>query len=114
MNPRDHAEAAAEAIRALNHATLRGGYEWPGDVDAVIDSLHQMARRLPQSLTQAITWLDAACEAGRIHHDQDAVPEQAVDEALSALVEAVRCAQTLARSLGTARSVTAHLQGDPS
>ena len=67
----DHAEAATRALRGINHATLRypGGYEWPGDVDAMLGYLVELAHGLDQAVRQAACWLDRADQAGRIGHD---------------------------------------------
>jgi hypothetical protein len=109
-----HADDAAEAIRALNHTTLGGGYEWPGDVYAVLGSLHAMAYRLPQALDQAITWLETARIAGRIGHDHGINPTPTVHEAVGGLVQAAIYARKLAHALEEAHTCTAHLTGDPS
>jgi hypothetical protein len=115
MRPVDHAEAAAEAIRALNHATLEvgrpDGYEWPADVDAVIAALTVLAQRLPQALTQAARWLERASAAGTIGHDADADPVAEAGTALVLLRFAAARADTLARDLGGVREVTCHLTG---
>ncbi len=52
---RQVAEAAAEAIRVLNHATLNHAAQalrYPADADAVVESLATAAMRLPQLLEQ--------------------------------------------------------------
>jgi len=56
-----HAEQAAEAVRALNHATQpwAGGLTGPGDVYDILGSLATLASRLPQALTQLQGFLDA-------------------------------------------------------
>jgi hypothetical protein len=66
--PAGLADAAAEAIRALNHATLpgAGGLSYPGDVYSVLIALSVLAARLPQALAQAETFLVAQLTAGRI------------------------------------------------
>lgn len=62
------ADAAAEGIRALNHATLpaAGGLTGPADVYAVVGALASLAGRLPQALAQLQGFLDVECEHGRI------------------------------------------------
>jgi hypothetical protein len=108
-----HADSAAEAIRALNHTTLGRGYESPGDVDAVLGSLHTMAYRLPQSLDQVITWLETARASGGIGHDHGINPTPAVHEAIGGLVQAAIYARKLAAALEEAHTCTAHLTGEP-
>ena len=116
VRPRDHAEAAAEAIRALNHATLRhgdpAGYQWPSDVDAVIGELQLIAERLPQALQQAREWLADQLVAGRVGHD---TPGRKAAFAAATVVgylnEAEFCAQALAGVLKKARNESSHLTG---
>ena len=119
LRPVQHAEAAAEAIRALNHATLRHGaptgYQWPADVDAVIAELGLLASRLPQVFDQASSWLTAQADAGRVRHD-DQVPAvgHAVGWVLECLDDATANACELASVLACARQASAHLAGiDP-
>ena len=116
---RDHAEAAAEAVRALNHATLRhgdpAGYQWPADVDAVVAELGLLASRLPQVFDQAGSWLTAQADAGRVRHD-DQVTDigHAVGWVLQCLDDATANARELASVLACARQASAHLAGiDP-
>lgn len=114
--PRDHAETASEAVRALNHATLRhgdpAGYEWPSDVDAVIAELQLLTERLPQALRQARDWLADQLVAGRVGHD---TPGRKAAFATAVVVgrlnEAECCADTLARILSQARGESSHLTG---
>src|SRR5438067_1983726 len=48
-SPADYADAAAEAVRGLNHATFGGtGYEAPSDVYRVLGHLATMLARLPR------------------------------------------------------------------
>jgi hypothetical protein len=112
------AEQAAEAIRALNHATIRGGgYTYPSDVDRVIGSLTTLAQRLPQALRQAGQWLaDQDC-AGRIGDDRGGDPGLVVMEASSELANASHAAESLARVLARSSRLTARMTstgGDPS
>jgi hypothetical protein len=62
------AEDAAEAVRALNHATLTGAGElvFPADVYQVTGTLAVLAARLPQALTQLAAFLQAEQDAGRV------------------------------------------------
>ena len=114
--PRDHADAAAEAIRALNHATLRhgdpAGYAWPSDVDSVIAELQLVAERLPQALQQAREWLADQLVAGRVGHDTPGrKPAFAAAVVVGHLNEAEFCAQALAATLARARRESSHLTG---
>jgi hypothetical protein len=109
------ADAAAENIRALNHATVSGrGYAWPSQVDAVIGCLEVLAQRLPQALDQASTWLAQAHADGRVGHDHGINPDPAVEDAVWSLRVAARQASALAGALQSARTLTSHLTGtDP-
>jgi hypothetical protein len=119
MNPHDthpieHAAAAAEAVRWLNHTTLRGGYQWPSDVDAVIGQLQTLAERMPQALTQASHWLHQQHRTGRVGLDQPAtgdVVDLAVGGALSGLHLAAVRAGALADALLDARRLTNRMTG---
>lgn len=111
MTPFVHACAAAEAIRALNHASIRVGYEWPSDVDAMVGALEVMAQRLPQALMQAATWLHQAHAEEDVTHDEGADPAEEIAQVLVHLDEARTAAAHLALHLGQARAVTTHLAG---
>jgi hypothetical protein len=112
VKPSGAAQAAAEAVRDLNRATLFGGYEWPGDVDAVVVALATLAQRLPQALGQAAGWLEREHDAGRVAHDtQGENVTVSVYAALMCLDNAVRHAGALAVALDQARQHTAHLRG---
>jgi len=62
------ADTAAEAVRALNHATVftDGGLTGPSDVYDVLGSLALLAARLPQALSQLQTYLAREQTAGRV------------------------------------------------
>ena len=117
LRPVEHTAAAAEAVRALNHATLNpdtrsGGYVWPSDVDVVIGALEQLAQRLPQALTQAGCWLEREQTAGRVGHDGPGTDVAAtVGWLLGDLEAAVREAADLAATLTFARAASTHLTG---
>ena len=66
---RQLANAAAEAIRVLNHATFQtssGALAYPAGVDAVIEALATMHARLPQLYGQLTEWLRGQLAAGRL------------------------------------------------
>lgn len=62
------AAEAAEAVRALNHATLPGtsGLIYPADAYDVSGALSLLASRLPQALAQLLAFLQAEVAAGRV------------------------------------------------
>ena len=63
-----HADLAAEALRALNHATQpgTGALTGPADLYDVLGALVLLAGRLPQVLSQLQAFLNAEHTAGRI------------------------------------------------
>jgi len=107
------ARAAAEGVRALNHATAFGaGYVWPSDVDAVVAELSLLAQRLPQALEQAVAWLERAQAAGRVGADNGEQPAEVVALAAAQVRTGAKYAGWLADTLDEARQETAHLTGD--
>jgi len=66
--PAELAGQAAEAVRALNHATLpgAGGLEYPADAYEVTGQLSLLAARLPQALAQLLAFLADQASAGAI------------------------------------------------
>jgi hypothetical protein len=109
------ANTAAEAVRALNHATIASGggrgYEWPGDVDAVVAELHLTAARMDQALEQARRWLNHAHADQAVGHDDGGDVDTAVLDADLGFVQAASAARQLAGQLASLRAVTAHLTG---
>jgi acyl-CoA reductase-like NAD-dependent aldehyde dehydrogenase len=111
-SPCQLAEEAAEAIRALNHATTWGaGYQRPADVDATVGGLLTLASRLSQALDQASSWLLAAERGETVRHDQGDDIAQVVDAARSHLRNAGTYAGWLTESLGSVQKETSHLRG---
>ena len=68
MTPAELAGQAAEAVRALNHATLPGAgqLEYPADAYEVTGQLAVLAARLPQALAQLLTFMQEQANAGAI------------------------------------------------
>ncbi|WP_130799184.1 hypothetical protein [Streptomyces otsuchiensis] len=101
----DAARAAGEAIRALNHLTLRpreaAEWEMPGDAYTVIGALAALAGRLPQSLDQSAALVDRLNTAGRLRHDSGDDDQLRVDVAAAVIEcrEAAVMAGQLADSL---------------
>jgi len=67
-SPAALAGQAAEAVRALNHATLpgSGGLVFPADAYDVTGALSVLASRLPQALAQLLAFLRSEVKAGRV------------------------------------------------
>ncbi len=63
-----YADTAAQAIRALNHATLPAAatLTGPADVYDVVSALATLTDRLPQALSQLQSFLDGEHTAGRV------------------------------------------------
>ena len=111
MTPAELARQAAEAVRALNHATLTGGYVTPSDVDAVVAVLEALAQRLPQALRQAATWLEAEHDAGRVGVDDTDEVLLAMAKVTGGFGAAIGAASTLHAVLRGLHHETAHLTG---
>lgn len=113
MYPQQEAAAAAQGIRALNHATIsQAGYTWPSDVDATVAELEHLAIMLPQALEQIEKWLTTQLDAGRIEDDRPGKdPAVSVEEALTWITAGIVHTRALARCLSAAHIHTAHLRG---
>jgi hypothetical protein len=103
------AEDAAEAIRALAHATrpARGGLTYPADAYELLGTLGLLAARLPQVLAQTSTFLTTELQAGRVvivAGDQAGNPAVVIGEAAAILDRAGAAAGGLARDLDAAQS----------
>ncbi len=114
--PEEWADQAAEAIRSLNHATIRpDGYQVASEVDAVIGHLDATVYGMHQALTQAMRWLHGATDAGRIGHDQDDPAGPGVDLPAelaamdTALLRAAARMEGARQQFEAARRVSAHL-----
>jgi hypothetical protein len=112
--PAGLARAAAEAIRALNHATLGGdGLEQPADAYDLLSELSLAASRLPQLLGQVGTWLAAALAGGRLGCDDGTDPAAAVSGAWLFISDARASAAALAGNLSLAQQQLAAVNGEP-
>lgn len=65
-DPVDHAHAASEAIRQLNHATLTGSGT-VADLYGILGALSELAGRLPQTFTQTARLLERRLDAGQLN-----------------------------------------------
>lgn len=110
------ADAAREAIRALNHITNNpGGLEYPGDVYGVLGSLASMVHMLPQALAQLQRFLLAELDADRVEAVAGQVhagePERAVLTAELHLANAAEAAFVVGRAMELAQAACAGLAG---
>ncbi|NED60209.1 hypothetical protein G3I15_04625, partial [Streptomyces sp. SID10244] len=76
--PAQLADDAAEAIRALNHATLSGrpGWEYPADAYSVVGNLGTLVMRLPQVLEQLTEFVEQLHADGHVKADGGDTPER--------------------------------------
>lgn len=114
-----HAQAAAEAVRLLNHATLPGS-RWPTEagasgVSGVLGSLSNLAGRLPQTIRQLSHWIEHHPEGLSLDGGADEYGLTSVDEALATvmdvLVEAEQESARLQESLAVAARIMSHVAG---
>ncbi|PVE13145.1 hypothetical protein [Streptomyces scopuliridis] len=101
--PAQLADDAAEAVRAINHATQsqRPGWEFPGDAYSVVGALARMAAGLPQALDQ-IGYLPESM-AGNLRSDKGTLDAD-LEDTYGALADAHDAAQTLYEALNRAHS----------
>jgi hypothetical protein len=112
--PATLARAAAEAVRALNHATLGpDGLAQPADACEVLGELSLTASRIPQLLGQVGRWLAATLAAGRLGCDDSTDPAAAVSGAWLFISDARASAAAPARDLDYAQQQLAAVNGGP-
>ncbi len=109
----EHADAAAEAIRAINHLTLWGGLAYPAEAYQLLGDLATLAYRLPQAFAQLARQLDDWHTAGRVRIDPGTEfansPGLAIATATSYLRDdAVPTAERLAAALNQAQQSLAY------
>lgn len=103
------AQITAEAIRALNHATLStGGLGEPATAYAVLGQLAAAAHRLPQLCGQLAGWLAEENTAGRLAHTTGGL-DDVLDDVQASLDRAVQHATQLGEALDQAHQATAWL-----
>ena len=111
---RMRADEAAEAIRALNYATLpregAPGLEYPGDVYEIVASLKTAVQRMPQLFGQLSLWLGQQHAVGKVAHDSGQDAAEYVREVRYWLDTAETCAGELAGALGNAHNASAGLK----
>lgn len=103
------AAQAAEAVRALNHATLPGSgtLAFPADAYDVTGALALLASRLPQALAQLLAFLRAEVEAGRVvivAGDHAGDPAAVLGAVTGSLDEAAASARRLHQALDAAQN----------
>lgn len=110
------ADALAEAVRVLNHATLTHvSLEYPSDVAYVAGSMATAVHGLDQLCRQLSSWLESEHEAGRVGewvegpHRGDA--DAAVLAAKLQFENAIEAVHILADRLNSVHSATNVLEG---
>ncbi len=109
--PAQFADQAAEAIRALNHATLATGrddWEFPSNAYDVIGGLDRMAGGLDQALNQVWSLLAKLADSGHVTSDRG-TPDRDLRDARDALTAARAAADQLVTALSAAHSATSPL-----
>jgi hypothetical protein len=109
--PAQLADDAAEAVRALNHATLstRDGWQFPADAYSVIGNLREMSQRLPQLLQQVEGFLQDLADGDHIRSDRGGNGAAEVNAALDGLDRAREDAVTMTAALDTVHSALSPL-----
>jgi hypothetical protein len=94
--PAELADTAADAIRALAHATINGrpGLEYPGDVYSTVANIKEMTSSLPQICDQLWTFLSGLAGDAHLRSVEDTL-----DADLSAVRSGLADAGTAARAL---------------
>lgn len=115
--PAGAAEAAAEALRLLNHLTLAApaagvaGWEDVGDVYRVLGELRVVADRLPQVCDQVVSSLQRLGDSSPWHADDGTTehPDAVVSTAVENLQVASCIAEDFGCNLQLAHCAVAHL-----
>ncbi|WP_055526605.1 hypothetical protein [Streptomyces graminilatus] len=109
--PAQLADDAAEAIRALNHATMstRPGWEFPADAYSVVGNLRELAQRLPQLYGQIGVFIQRLAADDHIRSDKGGDGADEVTAAYDALMRAQDDAVTMEAALDGAHSALSPL-----
>jgi hypothetical protein len=110
--PAELADAAAEAVRSANHATLGGpalGWEFPSDAYDVVGHLLAMVQRLPQLLEQTGAHVQRLADSGHVRSDRGGNGAEEVAAVLDAIGRASTDAVAMAAALDTAHGALSPL-----
>lgn len=104
--PAELSDSAAEAVRALNHATLQqstNGWQYPGDAYSTVANLSALAGYLPQAIGQLESLMGSLEDGGRLRSDKgpEDLPGRLV-EFHRAVADAISQAHGLRRALDQA------------
>jgi len=114
QDPNETLSAAAEQLRAFNHASIRPSDDWtfPGHSYSALGTLTHLTQMLEQAIEQATRPAMRTYEHGRLLIDGQGDADVAVAEMLAAKDDAVQCAQELASLLGKLHSTTSAMALD--
>lgn len=101
------ADAAAEEVRALNHA-LYADIADPSDAYTIVGNLSHLASMLPQALNMIRQAVEKLERGGQLRSDQDTLATD-LDRAYEGLEQAAADAQTLYGSLSRAHAALSHI-----
>ncbi|QKV92304.1 hypothetical protein HUT19_11545 [Streptomyces sp. NA02950] len=106
MTAAELSDAAAEAIRQLNHLTrpAGNGLEYPGDAYSTVSNLKTLVQRLPQTFEQIFAFLADLHEGGNLRSDRGPNADDDVAAVKAALDWAADDARNLAETLDSAHS----------
>lgn len=109
MSAADHATAAAEAVRSLNHATLDPQALDAGEIYRAVGEVSLLAGRLDQTFRQLGGAVLDGATAGRLGVDTGAVGDTAA-VIVAALETAADAAQALIAAVTAAHNAASHLR----
>lgn len=109
--PIDMLDAAADAVRAFNHATAKTGPGWqtPADTYDALGALADIAHRLTQAITQATSPTSHALRDDRLRAAAGIDPDSIARQAIASLDNAIIHATRLTTALRIGHSLTATL-----
>lgn len=107
QTPAGLADAAAENVRALNHA-LYAGLPTPGDAFSLVGHLARLASMLPQALDMTRQAVEKLDRGGELRSDRDTLATD-LDLVHEGLQLAVGDAQALYKSIGWAHGGLSHI-----
>lgn len=105
--PAEHASAAAESIRQLNHA-LYAGFAEPADAYTIVGALSQLAMMLPQALTMIRDAVQTLEIHSQLRSDRGDLTED-LDAAHEGLGKAADDARALYESINQAHAGLSHI-----
>lgn len=108
QSPADHLDAAAEGVRAFNHASRStgGNWEYPGHAYDAIGDLSRLAGMLEQAIEQSTRPVTHAHQYGRVRIDGGGDADQRVAELMAARSDAMAAVAALTGAVQRMHSAT--------